>query len=90
MINLNAGNLSRNISSLLKRGYYFEDPRDISLIKRTVAAAAKAGSKFYNIGELNKRRLYNVDADSDTLISAANLLNKAGIGFLAHFIGLYR
>ncbi len=63
MINLNAGSLARNISALLKKGYYFEDPRDISLVKRTVAAAAKAGNKFDNIGELNKRR-YNVDADS--------------------------
>jgi len=62
MININTGNISKKIGSLLKKGYYFEDQKDIDLIERTIANNAKAGAAFDNIGELNKRR-YNVDAD---------------------------
>jgi len=62
MINLNAGRLAENLSSLLKKGYYFEDQKDIDLVENTIAGKIKAGNKFDNIGELNKRR-YNVNAD---------------------------
>jgi len=62
MINLNAGNLAKNLSALLKRGYYFEDQKDIDLIENTIANNVASGSKFDNIGELNKRR-YNINAD---------------------------
>ena len=62
MINLNAPGLAKNLSSLLKRGYYFEDQKDIDLIENTVAGNTAAGFKFDNIGELNKKR-FNINAD---------------------------
>src|ERR1700722_3560675 len=72
MINLNAGNLAKNLSALLKRGYYFEDQKDIGLIENTIASSVASGSKFDNIGELNKRR-YNVNAD--------DAFNNGGVSF---------
>jgi cell division protein FtsW (lipid II flippase)/cell division protein FtsI/penicillin-binding protein 2 len=63
MVNLNAKNPAKNVRTLLERGYYFEDKRDIDLIEKVIAERVKSGSKFENIGELNKRR-YDVNADS--------------------------
>src|SRR5476651_1543831 len=48
MINLNAGNVAKNIGALLRKGYYFEDPRDVDLIVNTVGNRIKAGTKFDN------------------------------------------
>jgi len=62
MINLNTGNVAKNVSALLKKGYYFEDQKDIDLIESTIAAKVKEGYRFDNIGEINKLR-YNVVAD---------------------------
>jgi len=62
MINLNTGKVSKNVTSLLKKGYYFEDQKDIDLIESTIAARVKEGYRFDNIGELNKLR-YNILAD---------------------------
>ena len=62
MINLNTGNLAKSINSLLQKGYYFEDQKDIDLIENAVAKNVSAKNKFDNIGELNKRR-YNVNSD---------------------------
>ncbi|MFD2147065.1 hypothetical protein [Mucilaginibacter antarcticus] len=63
MVNLNAKNAATNIGTLLRRGYYFEDKRDIDLIVDIISERLKAGSRFENIGELNKRR-YDVNADT--------------------------
>ena len=62
MINLNAPDLAQNLSSLLEKGYYFEDKIDISLIENTVVNRVSSGLKFENIGELNKQR-FNINAD---------------------------
>jgi len=62
MINLNAASLARNLGSLLKKGYYFEDQKDIDLIENIVADKGNGVIKFDNIGELNKRR-FNVNAE---------------------------
>ncbi|MDR3696101.1 FtsW/RodA/SpoVE family cell cycle protein [Mucilaginibacter sp.] len=62
MINLNAPYLAQNLSVLLKKGYYFEDQNDISLIEHTLANNLNNGLKFDNIGELNKQR-FNINAD---------------------------
>ena len=63
MVNLNAPRPAQNLASLLRKGYYFDDEKDISLIENTVAERTKAGIKFDNIGEINKLK-YNVDADA--------------------------
>ncbi|MES2375921.1 MAG: FtsW/RodA/SpoVE family cell cycle protein [Bacteroidota bacterium] len=63
MVNLNAKNSAKNVRRLLERGYYFEDKRDIDLIEKVIAERAKAGRKFENIGELNKKR-YDINADT--------------------------
>jgi len=63
MVNLNAPKPAQNLASLLRKGYYFDDEKDISLIEKTVAERNKTESKFDNIGEINKLK-YNVDADA--------------------------
>ncbi|SHM20902.1 FtsW/RodA/SpoVE family cell cycle protein [Mucilaginibacter sp. OK098] len=62
MVNLNAANPAQNLRRLLEKGYYFDDAKDIDLVESVVAAKYKTGSKFDNIGELNKHAYY-VDAD---------------------------
>lgn len=62
MVNLNTGNPAVQLSSLLRKGYYFEDPRDIDLIGSVVAKAGNRNHSLDNIGELNKRNYY-VPAD---------------------------
>jgi cell division protein FtsW (lipid II flippase) len=62
IVNLNAPNRARNVASLLKKGYYFDDPRDVDYIQSVIAAKASAAGAFDNAGELNKRKYY-VNAD---------------------------
>jgi cell division protein FtsW (lipid II flippase) len=62
MVNLNAKNPAKNIRALLEKGYYFEDKQDIDLIENVIAGRITAGSKFENIGDINKKKFY-VDAD---------------------------
>jgi cell division protein FtsW (lipid II flippase)/cell division protein FtsI/penicillin-binding protein 2 len=66
IVNLNAKHQAKNVRLLLERGYYFEDKRDIDLIEKIVAERVKVGSKFENIGELNKKR-YDINADTAML-----------------------
>ncbi|MCC8426871.1 FtsW/RodA/SpoVE family cell cycle protein [Mucilaginibacter sp. UR6-11] len=63
MVNLNAKNPAKNIRTLLERGYYFDDKRDVDLIEKIIAERITTGSKFENIGELNKKK-YDVNADT--------------------------
>lgn len=62
MVNLNAKDQAKNIRRLLERGYYFEDKRDITLVEDVFADRLTAGSKFENIGDINKKKFF-VDAD---------------------------
>ncbi|HVG42241.1 MAG TPA: hypothetical protein VM888_11575, partial [Chitinophagaceae bacterium] len=62
MVNLNAPNPDQRIKTLLERGYYFEDRKDIELIRSIVSQRLNTESKIENIGELNKLEYY-VDAD---------------------------
>jgi cell division protein FtsW (lipid II flippase)/cell division protein FtsI/penicillin-binding protein 2 len=62
MINLNAGKPAEAMIQLLKKGMYFEDPKDIAFIAATVAAAKSTDSNIDNIGTLNKKP-YFVNAD---------------------------
>lgn len=62
MVNLNEKNPGSHIRTLLVKGYYFEDKKDIALIEKTVTEGAKSFTSIDNIGELNKRRFF-VEAD---------------------------
>ena len=53
MVNLSGRNPGSNFARMLHRGFYFDDPRDIDLIEKTVATGLNASTKFDNIGELN-------------------------------------
>ena len=63
IMNLNGPNPEEHISVLLRKGNYFQDAKDISLISNVLSAGLKksAGS-IDNVGELNKK-LYNINAD---------------------------
>jgi len=58
MVNLNAPNPAENLRNLLKKGYYFEDQRDVDLIERTLASATQNPQQLDNIGEVNKRQYF--------------------------------
>jgi hypothetical protein len=63
MINLNDPNPAQNISLLLQKDFYFEDPKDIEIVRSVIAQRMHPEvEKIDNIGELNKRKYY-VDAD---------------------------
>jgi hypothetical protein len=62
MINLNDPEAGKQIRTLLQKGYYFEDPRDVNLIQTTVAKGIGNGEEIDNIGELLKSK-YNIPAE---------------------------
>lgn len=62
MVNLNGKNAAQNFALMLKKGYYFEDQKDIGLIEQTFYKGIGTDAKFDNIGELNKKR-FDVNAD---------------------------
>ena len=62
MINLNDDKPGERMKEVLEKGMYFEDPKDISFIAKTVAAAKKPGTEIDNVGTLNKAP-YFVNAD---------------------------
>ncbi|RYY99526.1 MAG: cell cycle protein [Chitinophagaceae bacterium] len=72
MVHLNAPAPADALAKLLQQGYYFEDPRDVALIRKSVAAQLAPDTRIDNIGELNKRA-YN--------ISAEDALGKGGAAF---------
>lgn len=62
MVNLNAKNTAAHIRTLLEKGYYFEDKKDIDLVESVIADRISPGEVFDNIGELNKKKFF-VNAD---------------------------
>jgi cell division protein FtsW (lipid II flippase) len=62
IVNINAPNPGKNIAALLRKGYYFDDPRDISYIESVVGGKSNTAGQFDNAGEINKRKYY-VNAD---------------------------
>ena len=53
MVNLNDSNPGKRFRTLLQKGYYFEDKRDISVIEKVIADRLHAeGNNIQNIGEL--------------------------------------
>ncbi|RYZ22178.1 MAG: cell cycle protein, partial [Chitinophagaceae bacterium] len=55
MINLNGPKPADNLAIMLQRGFYFEDPRDIELIRSVTAQGLSGEQEMDNIGELNKK-----------------------------------
>ncbi|HYO23168.1 MAG TPA: FtsW/RodA/SpoVE family cell cycle protein [Flavisolibacter sp.] len=55
MINLNSPKPADNLANLLQRGFYFEDQRDIELIRSVAAQGLQGVTEMDNIGELNKK-----------------------------------
>ncbi len=63
MVNLNVGDAAERLALLLEKGFYFDDKRDIEIIRNSVAQGLlREEGAIDNIGELNKSR-YNVDAE---------------------------
>ncbi|WEK21701.1 MAG: FtsW/RodA/SpoVE family cell cycle protein [Candidatus Pedobacter colombiensis] len=63
MVNINAANPGKQIKTLLNKGYYFEDKKDIDLIENVVTSGIPLYKEAIdNIGELNKRKFF-VPAD---------------------------
>ena len=58
MVNLNASNSAQILATLLEKGHYVDDKRDIRFIQESVAdvLGANARAPIDNVGELNKRR----------------------------------
>ncbi|MDB5239783.1 MAG: cell cycle protein, partial [Spirosoma sp.] len=58
MVNLNRPNSAQILATLLEKGYYFDDKRDIDFIQESVANVLEADTLVLidNVGELNKRR----------------------------------
>src|SRR4051812_47602158 len=48
IVNLNTPNTARNGAALLKKGYYFDDPKDVDYIMTAIAAKANTGEGFDN------------------------------------------
>jgi hypothetical protein len=64
MINLNDVHYARNMKTLLQKGRYFSDEKDINLISSTFEKARLADSaSIDNIGDLNKKQ-YSVFAET--------------------------
>ncbi|HEX8315285.1 MAG TPA: cell cycle protein, partial [Flavisolibacter sp.] len=55
MINLNSPKPADNLANLLQRGFYFEDQRDIALIRSVASQGLGGVTEMDNIGELNKK-----------------------------------
>ena len=63
IINLNAGKPGEQIRSLLTRGYYFEDPKDINLASAYVTQGfVNNPEPMENIGALNKKQ-FNIPTE---------------------------
>ncbi len=58
MINLNDSRIAETVPGLLKKGLYFEDPKDIALISNSIAGVKDTAVEMDNTGELNKRKYF--------------------------------
>ncbi len=85
MINLNAPKPADALAAVLQRGFYFEDPRDVELIRTVAAQGFNRREEMDNIGELNKRA-FEVSTDDAYLRGGESFrkrakLSRALIGF---------
>jgi hypothetical protein len=86
MVNLNEGKPGERIRSLLTKGFYFEDPKDIQLAQQIVTQGFISNTEqIENIGALNKRQ-FNVPTELAFTQGGESyrkraLLSRALIGF---------
>ncbi|RYF84790.1 MAG: cell cycle protein, partial [Chitinophagaceae bacterium] len=66
MVNLNSGKPADNLAAMLQRGFYFEDPRDIALIRSVAEQGFQGMQEMDNIGELNKKAFELPVADAES------------------------
>src|SRR3954464_4818669 len=79
MMDLNQGNPGEHIKTLLEKGFYFKDKRDIDLIGTVVAKGRRnAIDVIDNVGELNKSN-YNVSAEEAWLRGGAAKIRRVQI-----------
>jgi len=78
IVNLNAPGQANAVKALLARGYYFEDPNDITVIGNSIAAQESKGLSFTNIGDLNKRK-FNVLADDAALTGGVSFKKRVAV-----------
>ncbi len=78
MVNLNDSANNRSMASLLEKGRYIEDPKDISFIVSTVAIANDSTRKMDNVGELNKQRFF-VNADEAFLKAGRSFKKRVSL-----------
>ncbi|GAA4731971.1 FtsW/RodA/SpoVE family cell cycle protein [Flavisolibacter ginsenosidimutans] len=76
MINLNAPKPAENLAALLQRGFYFEDPRDIELIRAVASQGFSGTQEMDNIGELNKRA-FEISTDDAYLKGGESFRRRA-------------
>lgn len=62
MINLNQGSPGEDLAAMLQRGFFYEDPRDIALIRKVASRGFSGRGEIDNIGELNKKT-FDVSTD---------------------------
>ena len=59
MVNLNEKSAGENFGNLLRKGYYFEDERDVALMQNVVSSGLSTNQgNIDNIGEVNKRSYF--------------------------------
>lgn len=77
MMNLNAKNPGGLIKTLLEKGYYFEDKKDVNLIEQAVTKGVKSFKEpLDNVGELNKSKFF-VEADYAFASGGQNFKKRA-------------
>lgn len=78
MVNLNNINDSASIKTLLSKGLYFEDQRDIDFIASTIKSAKDPSIIIDNVGELNKQK-YFVNADEAFARGGKSFKNRVAL-----------
>lgn len=77
MMNLNSAKPADALAALLQRGFYYEDPRDIALIRETATRGFAAQTQeMDNIGELNKRA-FDISTDDAYLKGGESFRRRA-------------
>src|SRR6476620_3375416 len=76
MIDLNGPKPADNLASMLQRGFYFEDPRDIELIRSVTANGLTGTQEMDNIGELNKKA-FDITTDDAFTKGGASFRRRA-------------
>ena len=87
IVNLNVPNTAQNVKALLKKGYYFDDPKDVDYIESVIASRKAAGDLVDNTGELNKRKYY---VNADEAFEKGGETFKKTCFYLTNIVRLYR